>query len=398
MTTTIEQPTQQAPLARLRERLGGSRDPGVRTVLLGIAVLWTILTILNPRFLTAANLGNLVLQVAAVATIAMGAVMVLLLGEIDLSLGSVSGFTAAVMGVLNVNLGYPAWLAITAAIVSGALVGILHGAIFTRFAVPSFVITLGGLLAWQGVHLAILGTHGNLNITDRGIIGITANYLPDGVGIVLAGATVLAVVLARWLRWRRRAALGLEQHGLVRTMLGALPAIAAVVGGTAVLLAGRGVPLVLVIVLSIAAVLHYFLKRRPVGRHIYAVGSSSEAAERAGINVTGIRILAFSLASTLAAVGGVLAASRLYAVNQSSGGSDLLLLAIASAVIGGVSLFGGIGTVWYALIGAVLVGSIANGMNLLSIPASVRFIVTGAVLVVAVVVDGAARKRAAMRG
>lgn len=373
-------------------------EPGVKTVLIGIALLWVVLTILNPRFLTADNLSNLVLQIAAVATLAMGAVLVLLLGEIDLSLGSVSGFAAAIMGVLNVNFGVPALLAIGGALVGGCLVGLLHGAIFTRFGVPSFVVTLGGLLTWQGAQLVVLGTTGNINITDPTIISLTSTYLPTvgaiGLAVIILGLLVLTAVL----RWRRRRSIGLVESSLGWSLLKVLPVAIAIVAGVWILLSGRGVPVVVVIVLTICWIISYFLRHQPMGRHVYAIGSNAEAARRTGIAVTKIRILAFAAASTLAAIGGVLAASRLYAVNQSSGQGDILLLAIAGAVIGGVSLFGGVGNIWYALLGSVLIGSIANGMDLLSMPSSYRFVVTGAVLVLAVVVDAIARRKAALRG
>ncbi len=395
-TTTPSVPTTTAVLTAFKRPSGS--DPGVKTVLIGIAVLWIILTILNPRFLTPDNLVNLLLQIAAVATIAMGAVMVLLLGEIDLSLGSVSGFTAAIMATLNVNAGMPALAAIAVAVLAGAVVGALQGLIFTRLGVPSFVVTLGGLLAWQGAHLSVLGQSGNINITDSTIIGITGTYLPTPVSLVLAAVLCVAVFVGAVRRRQRRIAGGLQHTSFAASMVQPALIAVAVIGALAVLLSSRGVPTVVLVVLVICAVLDLFLRRTRTGRHVYAVGSNAEAARRVGINVTGIRVLAFTLSASLAAFGGVLAASRLFAVNSSSGGSDLLLLAIASAVIGGVSLFGGVGSVWYALLGAVLVGSIANGMNLLSIPASIRFIVTGAVLVIAVAIDALARKRAVLKG
>jgi D-xylose transport system permease protein len=374
-----------------------SGEPGVVTVLVGIAVLWTILTLLNPRFISPNNLGNLVLQTAPVATIAMAATLPLLLGEIDLSLGSVSGFAAAIMGLLSVSYGVPAPLAIASALIAGLVVGVAQGTVFVRFGVPSFVVTLGGLLAWQGALLAVLDhAGGNINITDPGITNLTSTYLSTWLALALTATVFAGLFLARVRQWRRRKAIQLPTRSLRSTLLRTAAFVGALGVGVAVLLWGQGVPLVVVLVLALAAGLDYFLRRTATGRHLYAIGSDGEAARRAGIAVTRIRILAFGLASSVAAFGGVLAASRLFAVNQSAGQGSLLLLAIAGAVVGGVSLFGGVGTVWYALIGSVLIGSVANGMDLLSLPASARFMVTGVILVLAVVVDATLRRRMAL--
>jgi D-xylose transport system permease protein len=382
--------------AQALARRSSNVEPGILTVLVGIAVLWTILSLLNPRFITPTNLGNLVLQTAPVATIAMAATLPLLLGEIDLSLGSVSGFTAAIMGLLSVSYGSPAIVAIAAAVIAGLAVGLIQGTILVRVGIPSFIVTLGGLLAWQGALLAVLDeAGGNINITDPGITNLTSTYLPTWVALGLAVTVFVAFIVARVRQWRRRKAIQLPTRSLGSTLLGAAPLAAALTVGVAVLLLGQGVPLVLVLVIALAAALDYFLRRTATGRHLYAIGSDKEAARRAGIAVRKVRILAFGLTAAVAAFGGVLAASRLFAVNQSAGQGSLLLLALAGAVVGGVSLFGGVGTVWYALIGSVLIGSIANGMDLLLLPASVKFMVTGAVLVLAVTVDALVRGRTA---
>jgi D-xylose transport system permease protein len=328
----------------------------------------------------------------------MAATLPLLLAEIDLSAGSVSGFAAAVMGVLSVSYGVPAPWAITSAVVAGLAVGLLHGTIFVKFGVPSFVVTLGGLLAWQGGLLWVLGDTGNINITDPAIIDISAIYLPAPVGwgaVLLFSAGLVGYRLSQR---RHRQSLRLPVPSLASLVLKTAIQIVLINAGAAVLMAGRGIPFVLVIVLALAAGLDYFLRRTVTGRHLYAIGSDAEAARRAGVAVDRIRIMAFGLASALAAIGGLLAASRLYAVNQSAGQGSLLLLAIAGAVVGGVSLFGGVGNVWLALIGSLLIGSIANGMDLLSMPSSARFMITGAILVFSVIVDALVRRRAALRG
>jgi D-xylose transport system permease protein len=362
-------------------------------VVLGLAVIWLIFQSQNDRFLTAENLTNLMLQITAVGLISIGIVYVLLLGEIDLSVGAVSGLAAAVMTVLNVNHGWSPYLAIVAGILVGTAIGLLQGSLFSRFAVPSFVVTLAGLLAWQGALLQVLGSTGSININDPKITGLANTFYSDAVGWVIAVvivATYAGVVLSGH---RSRLARGLAGEGLaplvVRIVLVALVTIVAV----AILNSDRGVPLALLILLAFVVGFEYVAKRTRFGRHVYAVGGNAEAARRAGIGVNKIRIVVFGIAGTMAAIGGIMAASRLLAVNQSSGGSELLLLAIAGPVIAGTSLFGGRGAVWTALLGALVIGSISNGMDLLALSSAVKFMVTGGVLLIAVVVDAIARQQ-----
>jgi D-xylose transport system permease protein len=362
-------------------------------VVLGLALIWAIFQFENDRFLSAENLTNLMLQITAVGLISIGIVFVLLLGEIDLSVGAVSGLAAAVMAVLNVQHGWSPYLAILAAILVGTTIGLLQGSVFSRFGVPSFVVTLAGLLAWQGALLQVLGSTGSINITDSKITGLANTFYSDTVGWIFAVVVIAAyagIVLAGY---RSRVAHGLTGESLtplaVRIVLVALIAIVVV----AVLNSDRGVPLALLILLAFVVGLEYVAKRTRFGRHVYAVGGNAEAARRAGIGVNRIRIAVFALASTMAAIGGILAASRLLAVNQSSGGSELLLLAIAGPVIAGTSLFGGRGAVWTALLGALVIGSIANGMDLLALSSAVKFMVTGGVLLLAVIVDAIARQQ-----
>lgn len=361
-------------------------------VVLGLAVIWAIFQFENDRFLSAENLTNLMLQITAVGLISIGIVYVLLLGEIDLSVGAVSGLAAAVMAVLNVQHGWSPYLAILAAILVGTAIGLLQGSVSSRFGVPSFVVTLAGLLAWQGALLQVLGSTGSININDSKITGLANTFYSDTVGWIIAiviVATYAGVILAGR---RSRVAHGLTGESLmplaVRIALLAVITIVAV----AVLNSDRGVPLALLILLAFVVGFEYVARRTRFGRHVYAVGGNAEAARRAGIGVDKIRVAVFALASTMAAIGGILAASRLLAVNQSSGGSELLLLAIAGPVIAGTSLFGGRGAVWTALLGALVIGSIANGMDLLALSSAVKFMVTGGVLLLAVIVDAIARR------
>lgn len=372
---------------------------GPARTLLVLLVVVVVFTALTPVFLTPINLNNLLLQVTAVATISVGIVMVLLLGEIDLSAGAVSGLTASIMGVLVVNRGWSPILGILAALAAGALIGLVQGSIVTFLRLPSFIVTLAGLLTWQGFHLAVLGSTGTINIKKAFITGITGVFLPAGVSIAIA---VLATVGYTWFllrRRRRRRALQLPKRGLVSEVV--VPAAGLLVGLCALLLithADRGIGLAVVLVLVLAMVMSVILASTRYGQHIYAVGGNPDAAMRAGIRVSALRVSGFVIGSTFAAAGGILAASRLQAVTQNAGGNDLLLLAIAGPVIGGVSLFGGRGSVWAALTGALVIGSISNGMDLLSLSSQAKYIVTGVVLVIAVAFDALARAQRRRQG
>jgi len=375
----------------LRRRVSEG-DLGSLPVVIGLVVIWLVFWWLNPNFLTARNLTNLVLQIVVYGMIAAGVVLVLLLGEIDLSVGSVSGMCAAIMGVLNVKMGQPAPVALLAALLTGVLIGLLQGFWFTRLHVPSFVVTLAGLLAWSGAQLWVLGDTGTVNLNDKLIVGLANTFFPAWVGWAIAAVAIIIFAIATGEEHRRRRAAGL--------VVGSPPLLAVQViifgvvmfGAVAVLNADRGVPSGILILLGFVVVLDYLTRRTRFGRHIYAVGGNPEAARRAGISVTSIRIAVFGMGSFMAATGGIMAASRLFAVNQSSGQSDTLLNSIASAVIGGVSLFGGRGSVWAAPLGALVIGSISNGMDLLALSSSVKFMITGAVLLLAVTIDALSRR------
>jgi D-xylose transport system permease protein len=371
---------------------------GSLRVLIVLAVIWTIFTIANDRFLTAVNLTNLTLQIAAVGTISIGVVLVLLLGEIDLSVGAVSGLAAAVTASLSVKAGWGAWPAILAGLATGAAIGLVQGTFATRLGIPSFVVTLAGLLGWQGALLAVLGKDGTVNLTDPGITNLTGTFFSDVVGWLIAAVCIAAILLTTLGGRRRRAAAGLEVEPVPVVALRVGAASAAIIAAVAIVNADRGLPLAVLIVVGLVLVFHVVTTKSTYGRHIYAVGGNSEAARRAGIPVARVRTIVFVLCSTLAAAGGILAASRLLAVNQSSGSGDLLLLAIAGPVIAGVSLFGGRGSVWAALLGAIVIGSISNGMDLLALQSSVKFMVTGGVLLAAVALDAVGRQRREAHG
>jgi D-xylose transport system permease protein len=379
------------PLAILA-RLGSLR------VFLVLALIWIIFQTQNGNFLTSFNLTNLVLQIAGVGTISIGVTLILLLGEIDLSVGAVSGLAAAVVAVLNTKHGWGPIPSILAGLLVGTAIGALNGFFVTRFNIPSFVVTLAGLLAWQGALLQVLGNTGTINLTDPTIVGLANTFYSKTVGWILAilviGLYALSGVLERLRRKRANLAPPSLRNFIIRLAAVAIATIVTVV----VLNSDRGIPLAGLIVIGLCAIFVFLTERTIWGRHVFAVGGNDEAARRSGIRVTWLRMSVFMLASTLAAAGGILLASRLLAVNQQSGGSDLLLLAIAGPVIAGTSLFGGRGSIWGALLGALVIGSIANGMDLLSLSSAVRFMITGGVLLIAVVIDATIRNERARGG
>jgi D-xylose transport system permease protein len=378
---------------RLTRLAGGRRDLGPIPVLVGLGVIWAIFWVANPRFLSAVNLTNLMLQIATLVTIAVGVVLVLLVGEIDLSVAAVSGLSAAAMGVLNVKHGVVAPLAIAAGLVLGAGAGALHGFWVTRLRVPSFVVTLAGLVAWRGASLYVLGDTGSLTVDDPGITRLTDSYYPDNAGWALAAAVLGAGLWLGRRHGRRRVVAGLTPEPLTTRMVRALGPGLVVAGAVAVFNADRGLPLVVVLCVAFVAGFDFLITRTRFGRHVLAIGGNPEAARRARVPVERVRLTVFLIGSTMAAAGGILGASRLLSVNQNSGSDDLLLNVIAAAVIGGTSLFGGRGSAWSALLGALVIGSISNGMDLLAVSSSVKFVVTGAVLLVAATVDATARRR-----
>jgi D-xylose transport system permease protein len=386
---TAARATQQANV--FRRILQG--DLASVRVIFAIAVIWAIFQIANDRFLTAINLTNLMLQITAVGLISVGVVFVLLLGEIDLSIGAVSGLCAAIVAVLNVKNGWAPIPALIAGIGAGMVIGLVQGSLSTGFGIPSFVVTLAGLLAFQGFLLLVLGETGTVNINDDTLVGLANTFYSDEVGWIVAIVVIglyAGVSVFRYVS-RRSAGLGNTQE-LVPLIVRISLVAAAVIAAIAILNSDRGLPLAVIVLIAFVAGGEYIATRTGFGRHVFGVGGNAEAARRAGISVHRVRIAVFAISGTMAAIGGIFAASRLLAVNQSSGASDLLLLAIAGPVIAGTSLFGGRGSVWSALLGALVIGSISNGMDLLALESSVKFIVTGAVLLAAVIIDAVARR------
>jgi D-xylose transport system permease protein len=359
---------------------------------LGLVVVCVVFQALTGNFLSPFNVTNLLLQVAAVGVISIGVVFVLLVGEIDLSVGIVSAFTAACMGSLIARQGVDPLLALLLAVLIGTAIGAAQGGIVTLLGLPSFVVTLAGLLIWQGALVWVLGISGSVSVSSPVLVNLTRTFLPPAVGWLLAAG--LLGLLVVWVV--RRAADGVP--GTRRVVL--VPAIGVgvvIVGLVWTLNEDRGVPGALLILVGAVLLFQYVATRTRFGRHVYAVGGNAQAARRSGVNVRLVRTSVFALAGALAACGGVLAASRLLSVGTTSGGSDLLLLALAGPIIAGTSLFGGRGSVWSALLGALLIGAISNGMDLLAFEPYAKSIITGAVLLAAVTLDVLSRRYAGAR-
>jgi D-xylose transport system permease protein len=386
-----EQPGLAGAWASFRRRLRQG-ELGTLPVIVGIAVIWAIFWVANDRFLTPQNLTNLFLQLVSTGTIAIGVVLVLLLAEIDLSVGAVSGFTAAVMAVLNVKQGWPGWAAILAGLATGAIIGAIQGFWVTRFRIPAFVVTLAGFLSWTGALLLVLGETGTVNLNDKTITGLTSTFFVPLDAWLLAVVVIAVYAGAKLWERRKRVAAGLPVVPMQFLVTRIVVIGVALLATAAVLAADRGLPLALVIFIALVVLVDLMINRTRFGRHVLAVGGNAEAARRAGIRVDNVRLVVFTLASTLAAAGGLMGASRLFAVNQSSGAADTTLNAIAAAVIGGTSLFGGRGSAYSALLGGLVIISIQNGMNLLGVASSTRFIVTGLVLLLAATVDALSRR------
>jgi D-xylose transport system permease protein len=375
----------------LRRRLS-SGDVGQLPVVIGLIVIWGIfLFASNGKFFLSINLVNLALQMAATGTIAVGVVFVLLLGEIDLTVGVVSGLAAAVMAVVNVKVGLPGPVAVLSGVVAGFLIGLFHGFWITRFRIPAFVVTLAGQIAWTGLLLWVIGSNGTVNLRDPFIVAFAGTFFSGLSGYLLGAILVAYIGLTALLNARRRRAAGLQAEAMSMVALRVVALAVVLAIGITALDGDRGVPLSFVLLITIVVLMDYVIRRTRFGRMVMAVGGNSEAARRAGIPVVRVRIAVFALASTLSAFGGVLAASRLLAVEQSTGTGPELLNAIAAAVIGGTSLFGGRGTAWAALLGILVIQSISNGMDLLNFESPYKFMVTGAVLLAAVTIDAFAR-------
>jgi D-xylose transport system permease protein len=396
-----ESPTLKGAAADYWSRVKAG-DIGALPAILGLIALCGIFGAMSNVFLTPGNFANLLTQAAAVIVIAMGLVFVLLLGEIDLSAGYAAGVSGAVLVILITNHQVPWYIAFPISIVVGGLLGFILGSLVARIGIPSFVVTLAAFLAFQGLLLLLAGEGGTIRIEDKTILAVeNSNLSPllSWVFFVVVALAYVATGLNR-LNTRRRAGLKTE---LVKLWVIKTASLLIITGGAVFalnversnnpdLVSLKGIPYVVPLILFLLAVGTFVLGRTAFGRHIYAVGGNAEAARRAGINVKQVRIAAFVICSSLAAIAGMIFASRQNSISPTTGGSSTLLYAVGAAVIGGTSLFGGKGKMRDAILGGLVVAVIDNGMGLLGYAAGIKFIVTGLVLLVSAGVDAVSRR------
>ncbi|WP_181806112.1 sugar ABC transporter permease [Streptomyces shenzhenensis] len=380
--------------ATAARRRFGAGDLGPLPVILVLAAVWTVFQLLNRNFLSPRNLSNLSVDIVGTGLIAVGIVFVLLIGELDLSVGSISGLAAALFAVLNVHNGMPEWLALILAVLSGTAAGAIQGFSFARTRVPAFVVTLAGLLIWNGVMLLVLRTTGSIDLDENGLVAQLTNYYfdNDGVtyGLVALGPGLLFLVSCRDRRRRRAVGLPHRSLGEIGIRNGAVAVVA--LAAAYVLNRFHGLPLALLLFIVITGGLDVLLHSTHFGREIYAVGGGTEAARRASISVVRVQTAVLAISGTMAAIGGLFLASRITSVSQNSGSSVLLLNAIAAAVIGGTSLFGGRGSTWSAVLGVLIIQSISSGMAITDTPIAVQFVIIGGVLFAATVIDALSRR------
>ena len=377
-----------------------SGDLGSLPVVVGLAIIWTVFETLNPVFLSPNNLVNMLFDCSTVGVISLGIVCVLMVGEIDLSVGSVSGLASALLGVLWVNSGWPIALAILAALITGCVIGCVYAALFNRLGMPSFVSTLSGLLAFVGLQLYILGPTGSINLPyDSPMVNFgQLLVMPDPISYALAAFPGVITLITRLRAAKRRQAAGLSARSMGGVLLQAGVITAVLEAIVYYLNYSRGVPWMFGLFVGLVMAMNYAFRRTQWGRSMTAIGGNREAARRAGINVRLIYASAFALCATFAAAGGMMSAARLASSSQQAGTGDVNLNAIAAAVIGGTSLFGGRGSAYSALLGIIVIQSIASGLTLLDLSSSLRYMITGGVLAIAVIVDSLARRSRVSHG
>ncbi|MEY9848940.1 sugar ABC transporter permease [Streptacidiphilus sp. MAP5-3] len=366
-------------------------------VVVGLIVIWLIFTLKDSRYFSASNAEYISYYMVGLGLLSVGLVFVLLLGEIDLSVGSVSGLAAALFAVLSVNHGVNSWVAVLLTLLAGMAIGGLQGWIFARIGVPAFVVTLAGFLAWQGVMLWLLGSTGTINLPDTGL-----NHLLSGNSFflngdtagayLLAGLAVLAMALSLFGQQRRRRAAGVPYRPTSELLLRTGMLAVAVFLVAWVLNRASGVPNAMVIFLALLVICDFVLRRTRYGRKIFAVGGNIEASRRAGISVPMVRITVYAISGTFAALGGLAIAATTSAAGQAGADPNNLMMAIAAAVIGGTSLFGGRGRVWSALLGILVIESINSGLYMLGLTLDIQYMITGGVLLAAVIVDSLSRR------
>ncbi|MEU3463293.1 sugar ABC transporter permease [Streptomyces sp. NPDC006733] len=383
-------------LTEFKRKLRGG-ELGSLPVIVGLIIIWTVFQSQDSLFLSAGNMVNITYFLAATGMLSIGLVFVLLLGEIDLSVGSVSGLAAAVFAVLSTTHHVNPILAFFLTILTGVVIGAIHGFFFAKIGVPAFVVTLAGFMGWNGLMQWILGDTGSLSIQDKGLmhlLGQRSFFLDADI----AGAYLLAVLgtvsllAGSFIEQSRRRKAGVPFRPTSEIVIRAAALAVAAFVSAFVLNRAAGVPNALVIFLAALILCDFVLRRTSYGRKIFAVGGNIEAARRAGINVALIRISVFAISGGFAALGGLFLAAQTYTATLGAGSGNLLMLAIAAAVIGGTSLFGGRGSVWSALLGMLVIQSIQTGLDLLNMNTALQYMITGGVLLAAVVIDSVSRK------
>ena len=375
------------------KRISSSRLGSVLPVVLALVAIWAYFGLTEPAFLSPRNFYYLFMQSSVVGTLAVGITIVLLIGDIDLSVAATSGVCAAILAVLTTNLGIPAPISCLAALVAGVAIGMFQGMMSALVGIPSFVVTLAGLLGFQGLMLKILGIHGAINVRDPFVRGITTTTLPVELGwaVVVACTTLFAWIV--WKNRKKRLRFSLEVNSQLSDFTKVFLFAAFAVSVVATLNSYRGVPLVVVILLILTFFLGWVTTSTPFGRSLFAVGGNAESARRAGISLKGVKIAAFGIVGFMAATGGIVGASRYASVSFNAfAGGPLLLEAIGAAVIGGTSLFGGRGSVWNAILGALVIGSLGNGLDLSGAGAADKLMFSGGILLLAVSIDALSRQ------
>lgn len=392
----------QAYLNKLR-----AGDVGSLPAILGLAVLLIVFTIAAPTtFLTTFNLANLLTQAGSICILAMGIGFVLLLGHIDLSAGVIGGVGAAVMAMLMLKADFPWYIAVLCALAVGVLMGIFTGVMVSAVGIPSFVVTLAAFLAYQGILLWIIGTGGTVVISDPTILKVSNGNMPVTLGWIVVIGSIAAYAGINLLVYQRRRAANLVTAPLVVIVLRIAVLAVLLLGATFLLSQNRakgnivleGIPWIAPLVGVLLVIWTFVQNRTAFGRHIYAVGGNAEAARRAGIRVGNITIACFVISSGMAVLSGIVGASRLASVTPDAGAGNTLLYAVAAAVIGGTSLFGGKGKARDAIIGGFVIAVIDNGLGLLGLQAYIKFIITGIVLLLAASVDAITRRRRSSSG
>jgi D-xylose transport system permease protein len=381
-------PAEGSAITRLRQ-IGGSTLP----IVIGLLVVWTYFEAANDHFLSPRNLTNLLVQISSTGIITIGIVLILIIGEIDLSVGSVAGVAGAVLALLLVH-GVPWWLSILAMVAAGASAGLVQGIWIVIFGVPSFIVTLAGLLGFYGLQLYLIQTqHSDAILVNAHYIDeLTTSYLPGRYAWPIAILIVVLIGVVRWRRLRAHRRAGLATLNVFDSAVRFAVGAAVLLAGVQVLTSWRGIPTAAILFVGLVGTFAWVSQKTPFGRYMYAIGGNANGARRAGIKVRRVRLLVFTLSGALASIGGLVAVSNLAAADTTLGGGTLLLEAIAAAVIGGVSLFGGRGSLWAAVFGSLVIGSVSNGLDLTGSQATVKYMVEGLILLLAVTADVISRR------